>query len=251
LRRLLRKPGWHGDGDGLYFRAEGSDRAYWIYRYTGQGGKRRVISLGPYPEVGLADARAKHAELRARVLADKADPLAENRAAKEAERRTPTFGEVADEHLRAPKLAQERPPPTAMVRRAHDILRADPRHTGRSGRIEAVLSAAQALGHIAPDRANPARWRGHLDHLLPKQDKARHHAAMPYRDVPAFMDKLEATPGAAAAALRFAILCASRSGEVFGTMVKRRRKVMADWAMFLAGESADVTVVPFTATARR
>jgi integrase len=87
-------------------------------------------------------------------------------------------------------------------------------------RIEAVLNAARALGHINADRANPARWRGHLDHLLPnplKTGKPRsHHAAMPYADVPAFMAKLKDAPGLATKALMFAILVAARSGEVRG-----------------------------------
>jgi len=73
---------------------------------------------------------------------------------------------------------------------------------------------------IDENRANPARWRGHLDQLMPNPKKVGHrrghHAAMPYADVPALMAALKATPGAAARALMFAILCAARSGEVFG-----------------------------------
>ena len=65
---------------------------------------------------------------------------------------------------------------------------------------------------------NPARWRGHLDHLLPKPGKLTrgHHAAMPYRDVPAFVATLRERSGVAALALEFAILTAARSGEVMG-----------------------------------
>jgi class 3 adenylate cyclase len=72
---------------------------------------------------------------------------------------------------------------------------------------------------IDADRANPARWRGHLDHLLPNPEKIGergHHAAMPYGDVPAFAAKLRSSSGSAAKALLLAILCASRSSEVFG-----------------------------------
>jgi integrase len=84
------------------------------------------------------------------------------------------------------------------------------------GRIERVLDAAKAQGLRTGE--NPARWRGHLDQLLPKRQRlARgHHAAMPYADLPAFMATLRACEGTAARALEFTILTAARSGEVFG-----------------------------------
>jgi integrase len=84
------------------------------------------------------------------------------------------------------------------------------------GRIETVLNAARAKGHRSGE--NPARWRGHLDALLAKRNKATraHHAAMPYADVPALIAKLGERPSVAALALEFIILTASRSGEVFG-----------------------------------
>jgi integrase len=83
------------------------------------------------------------------------------------------------------------------------------------GRIEAVLDAARARGHIGHNEANPARWRGHLDKLLPKRAKLTHghHAAMPYADVPAFVASLRERPAIAARALEFCILTAARSGE--------------------------------------
>jgi integrase len=84
------------------------------------------------------------------------------------------------------------------------------------GRIEAVLAAATAKGHrIGP---NPAQWRNHLDHLLPKRGRLTrgHHAAMPYADVPAFIGRLRENGSLSALALEFAILTAARSGEVLG-----------------------------------
>jgi integrase len=83
------------------------------------------------------------------------------------------------------------------------------------GRIEAVLDAARARGHIARNEANPARWRGHLDKLLPKRPKLTRgrHAAMPYADVPAFVAALRERPAIAARSLEFCILTATRSGE--------------------------------------
>jgi integrase len=84
------------------------------------------------------------------------------------------------------------------------------------GRIEKVLDAAKAKGFREGE--NPARWRGHLDHLLPRPSKlARgHHAAMPYEDVAAFTAKLRKREATSALALEFCILTAARSGEILG-----------------------------------
>ena len=86
-----------------------------------------------------------------------------------------------------------------------------------SGRVERILDWARARG--LRDGENPARWRGHLDQLLPSRAKVRpvrHFAALPWRDIPAFMESLHRRQGIAAGALEFAILTAARSGEVRG-----------------------------------
>jgi integrase len=83
------------------------------------------------------------------------------------------------------------------------------------GRIENILDWAKVRGYRAGE--NPARWRGHLDHLLParsKVKKTKHHAALPYAETPAFVAELQKRGGTAARALEFAILTAARSGEV-------------------------------------
>jgi integrase len=84
------------------------------------------------------------------------------------------------------------------------------------GRIEKVLDAAKAKGFRQGE--NPARWRGHLDHLLPKQSRITrgHHAAMPYEHVAAFVGRLRESDSLTALALEFCILTAARSGEVLG-----------------------------------
>ena len=84
------------------------------------------------------------------------------------------------------------------------------------GRIERVLDAAKAQGLRSGE--NPARWRGHLDQLLPKRQRLTrgHHAAMNYADLPTFMSDLQTRQVTAASALEFAILTAARSGEVLG-----------------------------------
>jgi integrase len=83
-------------------------------------------------------------------------------------------------------------------------------------RCERVWDFTKARGHCAGE--NPFRWRGHLDHLLPKRSRLTraHHKAMPFADVPAFMRQLHAMPGMAALALQFVILTAARSGEALG-----------------------------------
>ena len=80
LRRLIKKTGRHSDGGGLYFRVIGEGKAYFVYRYRVDG-REREKSLGPYPELSLAEAREKHAALRKSVVVDRADPLAEKHAA--------------------------------------------------------------------------------------------------------------------------------------------------------------------------
>jgi integrase len=85
------------------------------------------------------------------------------------------------------------------------------------GRIESILDWARARGYR--DGENPARWKGHLDKLLPARGKVapvKHHAALPYADVPGFMEKLRAVEGTAARALEFTILTAGRTSEVLG-----------------------------------
>jgi integrase len=85
------------------------------------------------------------------------------------------------------------------------------------GRIEAILDWATARGYRQGE--NPARWRGHIENLLPKKSKVRrveHHAALPYPETAAFMVELRQQDGVAARALEFAILTAARTGEVIG-----------------------------------
>jgi integrase len=91
------------------------------------------------------------------------------------------------------------------------------------GRIESVLDWAKARGYR--DGENPARWRGHLDKLLPAKNKiapVKHHPAMPYADVPAFVEKLRAIEGNAARALEFTVLTAARTSE---TLLAKRSEI--------------------------
>jgi integrase len=247
LDGLVKKTGRHGDGQGLFFRVIGKGRAYFCYRYRFKG-REREVSIGPYNECSLAEARKKHAELRKLVVVDKIDPLAEKQAVKEADKPktgVPTFGEMADRHLKANEgkwrsarhrqqwrntvrdycalirdLPVDQIDTQAVLKVLEPIWDKTPETASRlRGRIEAVLAAAQVDGHIEESRSNPARWKNWLNKKLPDPRKLiagrrGHYPAMPYEEVPAFFSKLKAVEGTAAKALMLAVLTAKRSSEV-------------------------------------
>ena len=170
----------------------------------------------------MAEARDRHLALRNAVKVDKIDPVGQKRAAKTGARaalsdRTPTFGEMAEAHVETHESAwrnrkHRRQWRQTLTQYCQPIWRKPVNEVATTdilevlkpiwaakqataarlrGRIEIVLDAAQALGHIDRDRANPGRWKGHLERLLPKPKKLTHghHSALPYKDVPALMAK--------------------------------------------------------------
>jgi len=234
-------PGIYPDGGGLYLCVASSGAKTWVYRFSWRG-RRPEMGLGALGDgVGLAEARAARDEAR-RVLRSGSNPIEARREAARIDARKPTFGEIADALLAAKSLEwrnekhrdqwrisltalaaplRSRPvdeiDTAAVLSVLTPVWQAKPETGNRlRQRIEAVLDAAKAQGHRAGD--NPATWRGHLSHLLPKRGKlARgHHAAMAYADVPAFVEKLRQIDTIAARALEFAILTAGRSGEIYG-----------------------------------
>jgi integrase len=238
----LTKPGRHADGGGLYLSISGEGRRRWVFMYVLKG-KQREAGLGSAGKggVSLKVAREKAAEGRAMLRAG-VEPLAAwNKPAAEE---VPTFGVMADAFLDTHKDGwrndKHRQQWTMTLTRYCEPIRATPvdaidteavfsilkplwarapeTASRLRGRIEAILDAARARGHIARNEANPARWRGHLDKLLPKRAKLTrgHHAARPYAEVPAFVVALRERPAIAAKALEFGILAATRSGETLG-----------------------------------
>jgi integrase len=108
---------------------------------------------------------------------------------------------------------------TALIIRVLDPIWATKSETASRvrGRIESVLNWAAARGFRKGE--NPARWRGHLDHLLPPRSKVRkvkHQPALPYAELPAFMVALRDQGGVAARALEFTILTAARASMTTG-----------------------------------
>ncbi len=234
-------PGIYPDGGGLYLCVARSGAKTWVYRFSWQR-RRPEMGLGAVSDgVGLAEARATRDEAR-RVLRSGSNPIDARREAKRVDADKPTFGEIADALIAAKQSewrnekhrAQWRASLTefAAPLRSRPVDEIDtaavlvvltplwqdkPETASRvRGRIEAVLDAAKAQGHRTGE--NPAAWRGHLAHLLPKRAELSrgHHAAMDYRDVPAFVAKLRDCDAIPAMALEYCILTATRSGEVYG-----------------------------------
>ena len=233
----LAKPGRHADGGGLYLAVSGDgSRRRWVFLYR-TAGRLREMGLGSAREVSLADARELAA--RARVaLRDGRDPLADRKAAQAI----PTFGAMADEVVsslengwRHPKHRKQwrstlmqhckgiRDIPVNAITTVHILTilkplweRVPETASRLRGRIEVVLDAAKAKGIRTGE--NPARWRGHLDHLLPKRQKLTrgHHKALPFAAVPPFLARLRESGSPAANCLEFTILTAARSGEALG-----------------------------------
>ncbi|MBM3655098.1 MAG: integrase, partial [Alphaproteobacteria bacterium] len=198
---------------------------------------RTELGIGGRRDLSLAKARNEAAKLR-EILAAGGDP----KAARAKDDRIPTFGECADAYVEAPRPswrnAKHAAQWTMTLTKYAKPMRGKPvneigtqdvlgvlqglwKRTPETaerlrGRIENVLDAAKAKGHRSGE--NPARWRGHLDQLLPKRQRLSrgHHAALPYGVIPEFMADLRGRSAVAARALEFAILTAARSGEVMG-----------------------------------
>jgi integrase len=239
--------GRHMDGTvrGLSLLVKPTGGRSWVLRYQHQGA-RHDMGLGPYPEVSLADARRMALEKRRALKVEKVDPLAARRAAEvdaaRAAAQVLTFKAAAEglldskrsgwrnakhawqwentlQQLAYPKLGEldVQAIDTAAVLEVLKPIWASRTETASRlrQRIEAVLDYAKAMGRRSGE--NPARWKGHLDHLLPAPGKlkpAEHQPALDWREAPAFMVDLAKREGVAAKALAFAILTAARSGEV-------------------------------------
>ncbi|WP_421933043.1 tyrosine-type recombinase/integrase [Phenylobacterium sp.] len=243
--KALTKAGRHADGSNLYLvvdKGEGDKPGAkrWVFLFRWEG-KLREMGLGGFPGVLLAEAR-KRARDAQEVRNDGKNPIDERAAQAKADRAKPTFGEAADAFVESMKpqwrnekhqdqwsmtLKTYAAPLRAMrvddvdTAAVLDVLKVlwleKPETASRlRGRIERVLDAAKAQGHRAGE--NPARWRGHLDHLLPKRQKLTrgHHAAMPYDEVAAFVTALRQREAVSALGLELLVLTAARSGEVMG-----------------------------------
>src|SRR5215217_7501753 len=246
----LSKPGRHSDGGGLYLNVTNSGARSWVFMWK-VAGRRREIGLGSLRDIPLAKARDRAAEAR-RMLSDGLDPLSAR-----IKPRGLTFGEAADALVESmsPSWRNEkhraqwkmtltaycgpiRSIPAGDIS-TEDVLRVlRPIWLTKSetasrlrGRIERVLDFAKARAMRSGE--NPARWRGHLDAVLPRRHKLMrgHHKAMPFDEVPAFMSRLREMVGVAPRALEFLILTAGRTGEVLGATWKEIDLASGTWAV--------------------
>ncbi len=247
------KPGRYGDGAGLYLLVRSKEAKFWLFRYT-RGGKMREMGLGPAigrAAVSLADARGRAGKLRDKVKEGK-DPLDEREA--EAARRKAGAAKAAAEAITfrmcAEKYHAAHQPgwrnarhtaqwmssltvyaypvigdlPVGAVQTGHVTQILEPMWATKTetasrlrGRIENVLDYARTHGWR--DGENPARWKGHLENVLPKKSKvakAEHYEALPWQEIGSFTQRLRATNSITARCLEFAILTATRSGEARG-----------------------------------
>jgi integrase len=241
-----KRRGYYGDGGGLFLQVSASATKSWVFRFK-EGGRLREMGLGPTHTVSLAEARQKALECRKARL-EGLDPIQARRGkriqAKLDVAKAMTFAACAERYIASHKAGWRNPKHAAqwpatlgtyvypvfgslpvqavdvglVMKAIEPIWTAKPETASRvRGRIESVLDWATARGYRQGE--NPARWRGHLENLLPKKSKVRrveHHSALPYAEIAAFTAELRQQEGVAARALEFAILTAARTGEVIG-----------------------------------
>lgn len=268
--RQIKRPGRYCDGGNLYLQVRRSTsktspdsvNKSWAFRYV-RYDKQTWMGLGPYPDVSLAEARELATEARKQLLKG-IDPLTDKRArqreARAARSDMLSFAECAERYIDSQAPGWSNPKhieqwrntlknvagpifghlpvdqvDTALVMRCIEPLWTAKTETASRlrGRIESVLDWATVRGYRGGD--NPARWRGHLDKLLPRPSlvaRVKHHPALPYTEVGAFMQQLREDGGVASRALEFTILTTARTNEV----------VQAEWSEFDLG--LGIWVVP-------
>lgn len=251
----LRDPGRHADGGGLYLQVSPTRTKSWLFRFM-RDGKAREMGLGSLDVVTLSEARTKAQDAR-RLLQEGLDPIDSRDAARAqgraADAKAKLFKQCAEEYIKghrsgwrnAKHAAQWEStlkaycypdPPAAPVWRELPVSAID---TGLvlevlepiwktktetasrlRGRIESILDWATVRGYR--EGPNPARWKGHLDQTLPKRSKVakvRHHPALPFDEMPAFMKELRKLSGTAPRALELIILTATRTAEGIGAQL--------------------------------
>lgn len=236
--KALTKTGRHSDGGGLYLRVQNGGRKSWLFMWK-RNGVQREIGLGSFQTVNLKAARSK-AQIARDALARGEDPKVSLTTPE-----TKTFLDAAQACLTARDLDSLNPKtrrkwertafeiakplhrkPVADVKR-EDILKiltpiwqATP-ETGRNVRSHLEIIFNYAKGREWSDAENPALWKGGLEAVLPALNRAnvKHHPAMPYDDLPAFIERLRERPATAAKALEFTILTAVRTSEALNAAI--------------------------------
>ena len=235
-----------GGVSGLMLQITPSGAKSWLLRVV-VGTKRRNIGLGAYPAVSLSEARTKAQAAKEQIELG-LDPVETKREARRAliakQLSSVTFREAAERYLtmkakefKNPRQAQQwqhsltayafpligdLPVNELTMHHVKNVLEpiwSEKTETASRlrARIENILGWAAVHGYRS--EVNPARWKNNLDKILPAPGKIQddnHHAALPYAQLPAFMQRLRTMEGMAARALEFAILTAARTNEVIG-----------------------------------
>lgn len=247
----LKKSGLHADGGGLYMNVKTTGSKSWLFIYSWNG-RRREKGLGPFPVIALQDARTKRDEAK-KQIAEGTDPLEAPEISEKG-----TFGDVATALIDDLEVGWKNPKhrqqwrntlatycksiwtvPVASVSTGDivsilkPIWHEKPETASRlRARIERVLDAAKVRGLRSGD--NPARWRGHLQLLLPGSTRGagvRHHPAMPYAQVPDFVLGLKTRISTSARALEFLILTWARTSEVLKMTWSEVDLAAASWTV--------------------
>ncbi|MGA7180189.1 MAG: tyrosine-type recombinase/integrase [Thiobacillaceae bacterium] len=242
----ITEPGMYHDGLGLYLQVSVWHTKSWLFRYQ-RHNRLRSLGLGPCHTISLLEAR-KRARKARQLLLDGVDPIAvkheQRQKAALEHARAMSFDDCAAAYIRShrhgwknPKHAEQwvntlatyaspifgklpvQDVDTALVMKALGPIWTEKTETATRvrGRIESILGWATVSGYRQGD--NPARWKGHLQNLLPKASKVQkieHHPALPYSQMAEFMAQLRTQGGMGALALEFTILTAARTGEVIG-----------------------------------
>ena len=237
------EPGRYGDGGGLYLQVLPTGAKTWVFRFM-LNKRAREMGLGGVTTFSLAEARERARAAR-QLLADGLDPIEARREdalqRRMADASVISFDKAAERYIdaHAPGWRNDKHRqqwentlrayaspvigdlPVSRVDTAHVLRVLQPIWTSKAetasrlrGRIESVLDWARVQGYREGE--NPARWKGHLDMTLParaKVAKVEHHAALPWREVGAFISELRGMPGTSASALEFIILTACRTSE--------------------------------------
>lgn len=241
-----KKPGYYSDGGGLYLQVSATLSKSWIFKFV-RDKKATEIGLGSFVDVSLEHARDKAADFR-KLLKQGINPLEEKRKVERNLQLTVakgmTFADCAEAYIEVNRHGWKNPKhvqqwsntlkqyaypifgklPVAEIDTALVIKCLEPIWTSKNetasrlrGRIETVLDWATVSKYREGE--NPARWRGHLDKILPKPSKVQktgHHAALPYAEIAVFMAELRQQSGVAAKCLEFTILTATRTNESIG-----------------------------------
>ena len=259
--RRLDEPGWYPDGGGLYLQVSGEAGRSWVFRYW-KGDQERRTGLGPLHSVTLSEARGLARDAQRLRLAG-LDSIDERRKREAAEAQdnavNVSFDNAVDAFIEDNKASWRNDKhvkqwkstlttyasphmgglDVSTVETSHVLLAIKPIWASKAetasrvrGRIENVIDWATAHGHREGD--NPARWKGHLDKILPAKSKVRvvkHHAALPFSEIVAFMTDLAAVRGVAARALEFTILTIGRTNEILGGVWEEIDLAKALWTI--------------------